>query len=100
MNILQDKRKLLKFLIDTIDKSNKTTIGLRSIIEKEDTDFKVKALLEVVANQSVQIRNLSIILLVYCQSNNFDTDVAILLNKMDNGQEALQQMFKNKLDGK
>lgn len=40
------------------------------------------------------------ILLVYVSSSNFDADVAKKLMEMGRGNEALKQMFKNKLDGK
>ena len=56
--------------------------------------------MEVVSNQAIQLEKLSAILLVYVSSSNFDADVAKKLMEMGRGNEALKQMFKNKLDGK
>ncbi len=77
--------------------ADKTTIGLRKLKDADNHSLKVEKLLEIVANQNVQIKNMSLILLVYIQSSDFDVDIAQMLNKMGKGEEALKQMFKNKL---
>lgn len=52
---------------------------------------------EVTAMQTKQIELLSVIALVYMGNSSFDRDVALILNRMGKGEEALQQMFKNKM---
>lgn len=97
LDLLKDKTKLIEFLINSVQNSSKTTKGLRSLAEGENSEeFKTKKLLEIVANQNIQIRNMSIILLCYSQSNSFDSDIGQMMVKMGRGEEALQQMFKNK----
>ena len=54
---------------------------------------------EVTAMQTKQIELLSVIALVYMGNSSFDRDVALILNRMGKGEEALQQMFKNKMGG-
>lgn len=99
LNLLKDKKDVIKFLIDTIDSNSKMSSGLRKLTASKDSEFKTDKLLEVVANQSIQIKHLSLLLLCYAQGRNFDSDIAIMLNKMGRGEEALKQMFKNKLNG-
>lgn len=103
-NLLKDKKDVISALLKAIDSNEKMAEGLRKLAKSENSkvseSFKVEKLLEVVANQSIQIRQLSLINLIYAQSSSFDADVAKLMVKMGRGEEALKQMFKNKLDGK
>lgn len=99
LELLKDKKKVLKFLLDTIDKNEKSALGLRKIAGKSNKDYVLNKTLEVVTNQSLQIKSLSIILLIYSQSNSFDQDIAKMLIKMGKSEEALQQMLKNKMNG-
>lgn len=99
-NLLKNKKGVIKFLFDTFHKNDNMSAGLRKLSESDNEEFKTKKLLEVVANQNIQIKHLSLLLLCYVQGSNFDVDVAQMLNKMGRGDEALQQMFKNKLNNK
>lgn len=99
LDLLKNKGDVVKFLLETIDSNEKMAVGLRKLSESDNESFKVAKLLEVVSNQSIQIKHLSLLLLVYAQSSNFDVDIAHLLNKMGRGDEALRQMFKNKMGG-
>jgi len=99
-NLLKNKGDVIKFLLDTFQKSDNMSEGLRKLTESENEEFKTKKLLEVVANQSLQIKHLSLLLLCYAQGSNFDVDVAHMLNKMGRGEEALKQMAKNKFGDK
>ncbi len=100
LDILKDKEGVVKFPLKTIETNDKVPKGLRSLTNNDNTDFKVNKLLEVVANQAVQIKSLAIINLIYAQSNSFDTNISKMMVKMGRGEEALKQMFKNKMDGK
>ena len=99
-DILKDKKAVIKFLMDSMSSNEKQTVGLRKLKESTDVNFKIDKLLEVTANQSAHIKTMSLILLVYAQSSDFDMNVAQMLNKMGRGEEALKQMFKNKLEGR
>lgn len=96
MDMLKNKGDVIKFLLETIESNNKMSNGLRKLIESNNQEFKTNKLLEVVANQSIQIKHLSLLLLIYAQSSDFDKDMAMMLNKMGRGEEALKQMVKNK----
>lgn len=95
-NLLKNKEEVIKFLLKTIDTNSKMSSGLRKLKESTNEEFKVEKLIEVVANQSIQIKHLTLLLLCYTQSSSFDKDVVIMLNKMGKGEEALKQMWKNK----
>lgn len=97
MNMLKNKEEVIKFLLKTIAGNDKMASGLRGIASSENLQFKVEKLIEVVSNQSIQIKHLSILLLIYAQSTGFDGDLGVMLNKMGRGEEALKQMLKNKM---
>ena len=94
-NLLKNKKNVIKFLLDTINSSHKMSNGVRKMTS--DDSIKIEKLQEVVSNQSIQIKHLSLLLLCYVQGNRFDIDVATMLNKLGHGEEALKQMIKNKL---
>lgn len=111
MDILKDKTKLIKFLLDTIQESDREKEGMARmsdslvrIDQPNDSPANVAKCLattmKITAKQSHAIQQLAIIALIGCQSSSFDTDVAHMLNKMGKGTDALQQMFKNKMAGK
>jgi hypothetical protein len=95
-NLLKNKQDVIKFLLDTIDSNTKASQGIRKLKQNNNEQFKTEKLLEVVANQSIQVKHLTLLLLCYVQGSNFDVDVAQMLNKMGRGEEALKQMMKNK----
>jgi len=100
LNLLKDKKEVISFLLQTIESNAKMSTGLRSMMQKNvSNDVKTQKLIEVVANQSIQIKHLSLLLLIYTQGSNFDSDTATMMMKMGRGEEALQQMFKNKMEG-
>jgi hypothetical protein len=110
MDILKDKTKILKFLLSTLDETTKERDGLTKLSEsltRQDPNLKPENMakclattMSVVAKQSHREMNLAIIALITVQSSSFDSDVALLLNKLGKGNEALQQMLKAKLAGK
>lgn len=110
MDILKDKTKLIKFLLQTLDESEKTKNGLLKLSEsltREEPNLTLENIAKCLAltmrdtaKQSHVIQSLATIALIQCSSSNFDTDVALVINKLGMGQEALQQMLKNKMAGK
>lgn len=107
LEVLKDKKKLIAFLLDTIDKSNTEQNGLLKLSESlsrdepnlsiENIAHCVAVTMRYTAKQQYTLRQLAIIALIQCQSSSFDVDVAQILNKLGKGKEALQQMLKNKL---
>ena len=100
IEILKDKSKIIEYLLKTISTNEKISNGLNEInIPEISTEGKVGKLLEVVSKQSLQIRQLSTILLVYTQSKNFDSQIAEIMVKFGKGEEALQIMLNKKMKG-
>lgn len=101
LNLLKDKSSVLKFLLQTVENSNLMADGLNGFDKNDNSDkFKIDTLVRISRNQSIQIKQLASILIVYTQSSNFDSDMARMAIKMGKGEEALKQMFENKLNGK
>lgn len=108
-DLLKDKKQVIKFLLEVIQDSEKQKNGLMKLSEsltREEPNHSIANIAKCVAvtmkdtaNRSHTLQNLAIICLIYAQSSDFDKDIAILMNKMGRGEEALRQMFKNKLNG-
>lgn len=107
LDLLKDKGDLIKFLLKVIDDSKKESEGLMKLqqsLSREDPNTSIENIskclattMKISAKQSDTIQKLSLIALISCSSNSFDTDVAQVMNKLGRGKEALQQMFKNKM---
>lgn len=106
LDLLKDKKQAIKLVIDMLDRSQKEYSSLEKGINmlnggaSQATKIDcIQKLMIITQRQSMDIVNLSSILLIYLQSQNFDTDTAHLLVKMGKGEEALKTMFNNKLKG-
>lgn len=107
MEFMKDKKTALSAMLEALDKTRSYSKGLNKFIDNiDDADMsdenvkkKFKTLMKVVRDQNSMLLKLLLINVVYMQSNNFDADVAKVLMKMGHGQEALQQMLKNKMGG-
>jgi len=103
INLIRDKSGIIKFLLDTIVKSDEVSSGLRKYMKSDNVseEKKIKVLLEITANQSIQIKKLASLLLIYTQSNSFTSDVAKMAMKLNNGdgsdilQAVIEDKFKN-----
>ncbi len=101
LEILENKEDVIKYLLDLVLKGGDIYQGLSSINNPDiSEEGKLKKVIEVVAKQSLHIQQLATVLLIYAQSNNFDGDLATMLNKLGKGEEALKIMLDNKLKGK
>lgn len=100
-DLIKEKEKLIRFLIETSSKSTQMAGGLRKMSESNREDsFKIEKLCETVANQAIQIKHLSVICLMYVQASSFDSDVSQAMVKMGRGEEALLEMMRRKMNGK
>ena len=93
-------------ILDIITRSQKEYGALGKGIEILDNgindvtkDKMFKNLMVIIQMQSKDLLNLSYLSLIYMQGSNFDIDVARMLIKLGKGGEALEAMFKNKMDG-
>lgn len=95
MDLLKDKEGIIRYIINTAKNASKIEDGLLSMKERRFSDRgMLDKVVEVTAMQTKQIELLSIIALVYMGNSSFDRDVALILNRMGRGEEALQQMLK------
>lgn len=100
-NLLKDKRGLLEYLVNMIMSSDKFMQNLPQLRERGWTEKgMLDKVIEITAIQSNQLKHLALIALLIVQSRDFDTNVALLMNKMGRGDEALQILMRNKMEGK
>ena len=101
VNLLKDKKALIKYILDMITSSEKFSQNLPQLREKGWSEQgMIDKVIEITAIQSQQIKHLALIALLLVQSNDFDTMVGHLMIKMGRGEEALKAMFDAKLKGK
>lgn len=103
---LKDKKKLISFLLKTIEESDKSINGLSNLsssLTRSEPNHSIENIakctavaLTISAKQQDTIKTLATIALIQCSSNDFDVDIAKLLNKLGRGEEALRQMMDNK----
>jgi hypothetical protein len=98
MDLLKDKEKVIRYVLNISKNASKIEGGILSMRKRGYTDGgMIDKLAEVAAMQTKQIELLSVIALVYMGNISFDRDVALILNKMGRGEEALQQLLENKM---
>lgn len=107
---LKDKSKVISSLIYIIEETSKQKEGLIKLSEsliRENPNHSIEnvakclaVVMKTEAKQAHMIQSLATIATVYAQSSSFDSDIAKMMIKMGRGDEAVRQMFKNKMEGK
>lgn len=100
LNLLKDKKALIKYILDMMTSSEKFAQNLPQL---RDRGWSEQGLLdkviEVTAIQSQQIKHLALVALMLVQSRNFNDSVAEMMMKMGRGEDALKAMFDAKIKG-
>lgn len=97
-NLLKDKTALIKYILEMITSSEKFAQNMPHLRERGWSEQgMLDKVIEITSIQSQQIKHLALIALLIVQSDDFDTSVALLMNKMGRGQEALRYMMDAKL---
>lgn len=101
VNLLKDKKALVRYIIDMITSSEKFAVNLPQMRDRGWTEKgMLDKVIEITAIQSQQIKHLALVALLLAQSRDFDTMVGQMMIKMGRGEEALNAMFDAKLKGK
>ena len=97
VNLLKDKKALLKYILDMITSSEKFAQNLPQLRQRGWSEQgMLDKVLEVTAIQSQQIKHLALVALIAVQSRAFDGNVGEMMMKMGRGEEALKAMFDAK----
>lgn len=100
VNLLKDKKALIKYILDMITSSEKFAQNLPQLRQRGWSEQgMLDKVLEVTAIQSQQIKHLALVALIAVQSRDFDGNVGEMMMKMGRGEEALKAMFDAKLKG-
>lgn len=109
-DLLKDKTQVISSLLSTIEETGKQKEGLpklRESLTRENPNLSLENIAKCVAvtmqteaKQAAMLQSLATICLVYAQSSSFDSDIAKLMIKMGRGDEAVRQVFKNKMEGR
>jgi len=100
INLLDDKKGLIKYLIGIIMSSDNNTAGLNGMKARGfSSEGMLEKVIQVTAKQSQQLKHLALVALILTQSEKFDIIVAQMLVNMGRGDEALQKMFEKKFRG-
>ena len=100
VNLLNDKRGLMKNLLKTIMDCDKDTKGLLAMKERGfSTEGMLENAIKVTAKQAQQIKYLALVALLFAQDDHFESSVAKMMVKMGREEEALRAMFDAKMKG-
>lgn len=100
VNLLKDKKALIKYIIDMITSSDKFAQNLPQLRDRGWSEQgMLDKVIEITAIQSQQIKHLALVALLVAQSSDFNGHVADMMIKMGRGEDALKAMFDAKLKG-
>ena len=101
LNLLEDKKALVKYILDMMTSSQKFAYNLPRLREMGWSEQgMLDKVMEITAIQSQQIKHLALVALFIVQSSDFDGNVAEMMMKIGRGGDALKAMFDAKLKGK
>ena len=99
VNLLKDKKALIKYILDMITSSEKFSQNLPQLREKGWSEQgMIDKVIEITAIQSQQIKHLALIALLLVHSKEFDSIIAHTMMEMGRGQEALQELLRRKMN--
>ena len=105
--MLKEKGTVIETLASAINESVKIQKGLEKVkdsVLENPSEANLRKMLNTTMKslevQSKTITQLALISLVYVANSNFTSDLAMSLSKLGHGQEALQEMFRQKMNGK
>jgi hypothetical protein len=100
VNLLNDKKGLIKYILDMMTSSEKFAQNLPQLRDRGWSEQgMLDKVIEITAIQSQQIKHLALIALFTVQSSDFDTQVCEMMFKMGRDKEALKAMFDKKMKG-
>ena len=100
VNLLNDKKGLIKYILDMMTSSEKFAQNLPQLRDRGWSEQgMLDKVVEITAIQSQQIKHLALIALFTVQSSDFDTQVCEMMFKMGRDKEALKAMFDKKMKG-
>ena len=104
--MLKEKHTVIETIGLAIDESKRIETGLskaKDSVLDNPSDANLRKMLNVtmksLETQSKTITQLSLISLVYVANDNFTSDVAKILAKLGHGNEAIREMFRQKMNG-
>ncbi len=105
--MLKEKGTVMETLANAIDESARIQKGLGKVRDsvfdnpsEENLRKQLHITMKSLETQSKTITQLALISLVYVANSNFTSDLAISLGKLEHGRVALQEMFRQKMEGK
>jgi len=105
--MMSGKGEVIEALAKGIENTTKIQKGIGkvkdSVLENPSEENLRKQLhitMKSLEAQSAFINQLALICLVYTTGSNYTVDIAQALNKLGHGQDALKEMFRQKMEGK
>lgn len=105
MKLIKNKEEVIAMIMKDLDICTKNEKAFSKMIDTMETDnVDMLKMLKGFAKSNRHLNQMNcrllILALTYTSGGSFSTDVALMLNKLGYGQEALQELFKQKMNGK
>lgn len=107
MTFLKDKEAVISNILKNLSQANTIRRGLDRLLEQledegTELDFRQVStvLVKSMKSLSASAEQNGVLALLYVGGTNFDVDSALMMGKIGRGKEALQQMWKKKMEGR
>jgi hypothetical protein len=104
MDMLKNKEQMVKMILKDLEACNKNSSSFKKLetLYKEGKEVNLEKAMTAFATTIKHMNDANermlIILLTYISGDNFTSDVGKVLMKFGKGQEALQEMLKQKMN--
>lgn len=105
LSMLKNQEQVIKAILSDIDTSQKNAKSFEKLEslykdgKKVNIDAAMNACAKSLRHSNEVNQRLLMLLLVYVSGGNYSRDTVAVMNKFDMGNEGLQEMLKQKLNG-
>lgn len=106
LEMLKNKEQVIRTVLKDLDTCDKNTAAFTKLEDlyneggSVNTEKVLKAYAKSMRHMNEVNRRLLMILLIYISGDSYNSDTGKVLIKMGRGEEALKEMFKQKMGGK
>lgn len=105
--LMKNADKAGAFLLKALKDVDRYEAGLSKVVDALENDDVTpetvakfsRTTAKIVRDQQILLKHLILFTMTYLGGDQFNTDIAVVANKMGRGDEALREMFNRKLNG-
>lgn len=107
MKMFKNRVQVMRMLIQEFEDTRKVADGCQRVLDSwedgyqtpENMQKQLRTAISTNRRQAVMLEKLALICLLYVMGDSYTSDAAHALNKLGHGQDALREMWEQKLRG-